>query len=287
MASFGLLIFPTAYSIQPADLARTAEGLGFDSIWFIDHTHAPASRRTPYPAGGDLPKEYWANYDQLVALMAAAAVTTRLKLGTAITLMSLRDPLVTAKQVATLDVLSGGRVLFGVGAGWNAEEMENHGTPYRLRWPVVRERVLAMKELWTKDAAEFHGKYVNFDPVWIEPKPAQKGGPPVILGAFGGDHVFKRIAEYGDGWIPLNGFVPEGWRGKLDAALAERGRKPSSVTTTLASIFPGDDFAEKAIADGFDRVVFTLPSEPREKLMPLIEQYAATARRFGQVPAKA
>jgi probable F420-dependent oxidoreductase len=283
MASFGLLIFPTAYSIQPDELARIAEERGFESLWFIDHTHAPASRRTPYPAGGDLPREYWANYDQFIALTAAAAVTKRLKLGTGITLMSLRDPFVTAKQVATLDVLSGGRVLFGVGAGWNAEEMENHGTPFRVRWPIVRERVLAMKELWTKDAAEFHGKHVNFDPVWIEPKPAQSGGPPVLLGAFGGDHVFKRIAEYGDGWIPLNGFVPENWRAKLDDALAARGRKPSSVTTALASIFPGDDFAQTAVDQGFDRVIFTLPSEPRDKLLPLIEQYTATARRLGQV----
>ena len=150
MPSFGLLIFPTAYSIQPADLAMTAERYGFESLWFIDHTHAPVSRRTPYPAGGDLPREYWANYDQFVALAAAATVTTHLKLATGVTLMSERDPFVTAKQVATLDVISNGRVLLGVGAGWNAEEMENHGTAYHDRWRVVRERVLAMKEMWTK-----------------------------------------------------------------------------------------------------------------------------------------
>ena len=285
MPSFGLLIFPTAYSIQPADLAITAEQLGFESIWFIDHTHAPASRRTPYPAGGDLPREYWANYDQFVALAAAAAATTNIKLATGVTLMSERDPFVTAKQVATLDVISNGRVLLGVGAGWNAEEMENHGTAYKDRWRVVRERVLAMKEMWTKDQAEFHGKFVNFDPVWIEPKPVQPGGPPIILGSFAGDAVFKRIAAYGDGWIPLNGFVPADWRAKLNAALAAVGREPSSVSVTLASIFPGDDFADAAVADGFDRVVFTLPSEPRDAVMPMIEQYAATARRLSQTPA--
>jgi probable F420-dependent oxidoreductase len=280
MPSFGLITFPTAYSIQPAELAQTAEALGFESIWFTDHTHIPANRRTPYPAGGDLPREYYANYDQYVALAAAAAVTSRIKLGTGITLMSERDHFVTAKQAATLDCISNGRLILGVGAGWNAEEMENHGTPYRKRWAVVRERVLAMKELWNKDKAEFHGKYVNFDPVIVEPKPVQPGGPPVILGAFAGDAVFERIAEYADGWIPLNGLMPADGRAKLAAAMQERGRLASAAPITLANLFPGDESAEESVKQGLDRIVFMVPSEPRETVLPLIERYAATAKRL-------
>jgi probable F420-dependent oxidoreductase len=232
-----------------------------------------------------LPREYWANYDQFVALTAAAAVTSRIKLGTGICLVAERDHFVTAKQVATLDVLSGGRVLFGVGAGWNAEEMGDHGVAYRDRWAVVRERVLAMKELWTKDKAEFHGKYVNFDPCWVEPKPVQPGGPPIILGAFAGDRVFARIAEYADGWMPLNEVLPADGRAKLAEAMKAAGRKPEDAPMTLAHIFPGDDSAESAVAQGYDRVVFMVPSEPKEKVMPLIEGYAAIARRLGQVAA--
>jgi probable F420-dependent oxidoreductase len=281
MPSFGLITFPTAYSIQPAELAQAAEALGFESIWFTDHTHIPASRRTPYPAGGELPREYWANYDQYVALAAAAAVTSRIKLGTGVTLLSEREPFVAAKQAATLDCISNGRLLLGVGAGWNAEEMEDHGTPFSKRWAIVRERVLAMKELWTKAKAEFHGKYVNFDPCFVEPKPVQPGGPPIILGAFAGDRVFDRIAEYADGWMPLNEVLPADGRAKLAAAMQRRGRKPEEAPITLAHIFPGDDSAESAVAQGFDRVVFMVPSEPKEKVMPLIEQYAATARRLG------
>jgi probable F420-dependent oxidoreductase len=281
MPSFGLITFPTAYSIQPAELAQAAEARGFESIWFTDHTHIPASRRTPYPAGGELPREYWANYDQYVALAAAAAVTSRIKLGTGVTLLSEREPFVAAKQAATLDCISNGRLLLGVGAGWNAEEMEDHGTPFSKRWAIVRERVLAMRELWTKDKAEFHGKYVNFDPCFVEPKPVQPGGPPIILGAFAGDRVFDRIAEYADGWMPLNEVLPADGRAKLAAAMQRRGRKPEAAPITLAHIFPGDDSAESAVAQGFDRVVFMVPSEPKEKVMPLIEQYAATARRLG------
>ena len=169
---FGTSIFITDYTIRPDELARELEQRGFESFWAPEHTHIPASRRTPYPAGGDLPREYWHLYDPFLTLTAMAAATTRLRLATGICLIIERDPIVTAKEVATLDRLSGGRAIFGVGGGWNAEEMGNHGTEFSKRWRVLRERVLAMKEIWTQDEAEFHGEFVNFDKVWSDPKPA-------------------------------------------------------------------------------------------------------------------
>jgi probable F420-dependent oxidoreductase len=198
---YGAFIFPTAYAIRIDELARALEERGFESLFVPEHTHIPLSRRTPFPGGGELPKEYSHTLDPFVALMAAAAVTTRLRVGTGICLLIQRDPIVTAKQVATLDLLSGGRFLFGVGAGWNADEMENHGTAFKSRFRVMRERVLAMKEIWTKDEAAFHGEFVNFDPIWCYPKPAQKPHPPVLL-AGESAHTLRRVVEFGDGWFP-------------------------------------------------------------------------------------
>ncbi|MFN0122662.1 MAG: TIGR03619 family F420-dependent LLM class oxidoreductase, partial [Blastocatellia bacterium] len=191
---FGAQIFPTEYTIQPMELARELEARGFESVWFPEHTHIPANRRTPYPLGGDLPKEYWHSYDPFLALTAAAAVTEKLKLATGICLMIERDPITTAKEVATLDRISNGRAIFGIGGGWNAEEMENHGTNFKKRWRLLRERILAMKEIWTKDAAEYHGEYVNFDPIWSYPKPVQKPHPPILMGG-GGPTTFDRVVE--------------------------------------------------------------------------------------------
>src|SRR5215475_11250144 len=171
---FGVVMFPTEYAIQPDELARALEERGFESLWVPEHTHIPASRKSPWPGGGSLPREYWSAYDPFVALTAAAAATRRLRLGTGICLVIERDPIVTAKEVATLDRLSGGRVVFGIGGGWNAEEMDHHGTAFKTRWRVLRERVLAMKEIWTKDEAEFHGEFVNFDKIWSQPNPVEK-----------------------------------------------------------------------------------------------------------------
>src|SRR5207247_4273427 len=169
----GVVMFPTEYAIAPDELARALEDRGFESVWFPEHTHIPASRRSPFPGGTDLPRDYWSSYDPFVALMAAAAVTRRLRLGTGICLVIERDPITTAKEVATLDRLSGGRVLFGIGGGWNAEEMANHGTEWKSRWRLLRERVLAMKELWTKREAELKGEGVRFEEVWADPEPMQ------------------------------------------------------------------------------------------------------------------
>ena len=183
MTDFGVLIFATDYSITPANLAQAAEARGFESLFVPEHTHIPASRLTPWPGGRDLPTEYWHTQDPFVGLATAAAVTDSIKLGTGIALITERDPILMAKQVATLDFLSNGRVLLGVGAGWNVEEMANHGVAFGERWSVLRERVLAMQQIWTQEEAEYHGEHVDFDPIWSYPKPVQPGGPKILLGA--------------------------------------------------------------------------------------------------------
>src|SRR5882724_1356737 len=170
---YGIAMFPTDYAIQSDALARELEARGFESLWLPEHTHIPTSRKSPWPGGGDLPLEYWHTHDQFVALTAAAVATKKIKLGTGICLVIERDPIVLAKEVASLDVISNGRVILGIGGGWNAEEMEDHGTDFKKRWKVLRERVQAMKEIWTNDVAEYHGEFVNFDPMWCYPKPIQ------------------------------------------------------------------------------------------------------------------
>jgi len=202
VTDFGLVMFPADYAIAPTELARAAEQNGFESLFFPEHTHIPASRISPWPGGAELPREYWHTHDPFVGLAAAAAVTSDLKVGTGIALVTERDPILMAKQVATLDHISDGRLILGVGAGWNAEEMENHGTPFAARWKVLRERILAMKAIWSDEEAEFHGDYVDFDTVWSYPKPKQAGGPPILLGA-ASKYMYKRIAEYCDGWFPI------------------------------------------------------------------------------------
>ncbi|MFB3106236.1 MAG: LLM class F420-dependent oxidoreductase, partial [Pseudomonadales bacterium] len=203
MTNFGVLMFPTDYAVPPAVLAQAAEARGFESLFFPEHTHIPTSRATPWPGGDELPREYWHSYDPFVGLAVAAAVTDTLKLGTGITLVTERDPILMAKQVASLDQLSGGRVVLGVGAGWNAEEMAHHGVQFVDRWKVLRERVLAMRAIWTDEAAEFHGQFVDFDPLWSFPKPTQSGGPKILLGA-SSKWTWQRIAEYADGWFPIH-----------------------------------------------------------------------------------
>lgn len=272
---FGATIFVTEYSIRPEELAREMEARGFESLWIPEHTHIPASRRTPYPAGGDLPKEYWHTYDPFLSLTAAAMVTTTLKLATGICLVIERDPITTAKEVATLDRLSNGRVLFGIGGGWNAEEMENHGTEYKTRWRLLRERVLAMKEIWTKDEAEFHGEFVNFDPIWAYPKPVQKPHPPILMGGNGAT-TLDRVVEFCDGWLPiamrsddLTERITELKR-KAEAA----GRDPNSIPVTIFAARPERAAIEKLEQAGVSRAVFMMPPADRETILPLLDCYA-------------
>ena len=236
----GLAHFATDYGMQPADLARRAEELGFESLFFPEHTHIPASRRTPYPAGGELPHEYSHTLDPFVALTAAAAATERLLVATGICLVVERDPITTAKEVASLDLVSGGRFLFGAGAGWNEEEMENHGTDPRRRFGLMRERVEAMKAIWTEDEAEYHGRYVDFDPIWSGPKPVQRPHPPILVGG-NGAKVLDRVLAFGDEWMP-NGLGDEA---KFFARIAElqegaraQGRDPIPVTFSGAPSKP-------------------------------------------------
>ena len=198
----GVFHFPTDYGIDVGELARELEAREFESLFVCEHTHIPVSRRTPFPGGEPLPKEYSHTFDPFVSLMAAAAVTTRLKIGTGICLIIERDTITTAKEVASLDLLSGGRFLFGIGAGWNQDEMENHGTEYKSRFKRMREQVLAMKEIWTKDEAQFHGQHVNFDPIWSWPKPVQVPHPPVLVGG-DGPRSLRVAGECGDGWMPV------------------------------------------------------------------------------------
>jgi probable F420-dependent oxidoreductase len=198
---FGVSYFPTDEAVAPATLARMAEERGFESVFVTEHTHIPVSRETPYPAGGELPREYWRIYDPFVALTTMATATERIRVGTAICLLVERDPITTAKEVASLDRLSRGRFLFGVGAGWNLEEMRNHGTDPRRRFGLLRERVEACKELWTTEESSYHGRYVDFDRIHSFPKPVQRPHPPVLVGG-SGPTVHDRVLAFGDGWFP-------------------------------------------------------------------------------------
>lgn len=272
-AKFGISTFPTDYSIQPAALARAVEERGFDSLFFPEHTHIPASRATPFPGGGELPKQYWHAHDPFVALSACAAVTERIRLGTGICLIIERDPITTAKVIASLDMISNGRAIVGIGAGWNREEMENHGANYKNRWAIVREKVAAMRAIWTEEEAEFHGEHVDFDPIWSYPKPVQEGGPPIWIGA-NSKWVFDRVAEYADGWMPIGG-LGSGNMERLKAAMDAHGRDLKDLTLALFGMFPDAEQIQGRAEQGFDEFIFNVPSEDRDTVLPYLDRYAA------------
>ena len=278
MAHFGVQIFPTDQTIQPVELAIAVEERGLDSLFFPEHTHIPVSRATPFPGGGKLPEWYWRSHDPFVALAAAAAVTRKIKLGTGICLIIERDPIVLAKECASLDVISGGRLILGIGAGWNREEMENHGANYTHRWKIVREKVLAMKEIWCNDEAEYHGKFVNFDPIWSWPKPVQPGGPPIWMGA-NSKWVFDRVAEYCDGWMPIGG-SGSGGMNNMRTALEARGRSIDSLTIALFGAPLDVDAARGRIEQGFTDLIFGLPQSSRDKVLTRLDEIAAVVRRL-------
>ncbi len=275
---FGAYMFATDYSIRPDDLARLLEERGFESLWVPEHTHIPASRRTPFPGGTDLPREYWHTHDPFLALTAAAGVTTKLKLGTGICLMIERDPIITAKEIASLDMLSGGRFIFGIGGGWNAEEMEDHGTRFKSRWRLLREQILAMKEIWTKDEPEYHGEFVDFDKMWSYPKPVQKPNPPIIMGGDGAT-TFDRVVEYCDGWMPVLGRMPQSPSlGEKIAMLRrqaeEAGRDPASISISTFGAPRDADGISRLEEAGVERAIFQLPSVDRETALPLLDECA-------------
>ena len=275
---FGAMMFSTDYSIRPDDLARLLEDRGFESMWVPEHSHIPAERSSPWPGGGDLPQDYWHTYDPFVALTAAAAVTTDLKLGTGICLVIARDPIMLAKEVASVDRLSGGRFIFGIGGGWNREEMANHGTRFRSRWRLLRERILAMKEIWTQEEAEFHGEFVNFDKMWAYPKPVQRPHPPILMGGDGAT-TFDRVVEFCDGWMPISGRSSEGTSLQEKIVLLRRqaeeaGRDPASINITTFGARPEPDAIARLKAAGVDRAIFGLPSTERDTVVPIIDECA-------------
>ena len=279
----GAVMFFTADSMQPAPLARLLEERGFESLWVPEHTHIPSSRKTPYPAGGPLIRPYYDIMDPFLVLNTAATVTTKLKVGTGIALLTQRDPIVTAKVVSTIDQLSGGRFLFGVGNGWNQDEIENHGTAFESRHKLARERVEAMKAIWAEEEPEYHGEFVNFGKMKQWPKPFQKPHPPIIVGgAF--PYAARRAIRYGDGWIPRDDWLDRDGIEVLDkfrAMAKEAGRDPASLSISTFRVPDELERLKRYRELGIDRVVFSLPAEKDDTLMPILDRWAELNRQLG------
>jgi probable F420-dependent oxidoreductase len=278
---FGALMFFTDYAISAVDLAQALEQRGFESIWAPEHSHIPTSRKTPFPGGGELPKRYYDAMDPFVSLTAAAVATTKLKVATGVCLVQQRDPIETAKLVASIDQVSSGRFLFGVGGGWNQDEMENHGTVFKSRFKLMRERIEAMKEIWTKPKAEYHGDMVDFDEMMAWPKPVQKPYPPIIVGgAF--PQAARRAIRYGDGWCPIGGRPgsdPLDALEQFQQMARDTGRDPRSLPVTLFNPVEDADQLARYRDRGIARVVVMLLSEPRDKILPVLDRWAALIRR--------
>ena len=271
----GVFYFPVDCGIGPGELAAALEARGFASLYVPEHTHMPVSRRTPFPAGGDLPKKYAHTHDPFVALSFAAAATKKLLLGTGICLIPEHDPIVTAKSVASLDQLSGGRFIFGIGGGWNVEEMENHGAQYDTRFRLMRERILAMQAMWQDEEAAYHGKFVNFDPIWSYPKPKQHPHPPILLGGET-DYTLRRIVEYCDGWIPrpVTGFTPRDAKARLARMAELKGRNPAELSITVFRAPPDKAALDDYRAAGIDAALLEIPDIGRDEILRLLDKYA-------------
>lgn len=271
-----LTIFPTEYAIAPDELAVAAEERGFESLWVAEHSHIPASRETPWPGGAPLPQMYYDTMDPFVWLTAAACATTKLKIATGICLLVQRDPIHTAKSVTSLDRLSNGRFLFGIGGGWNVEEMNNHGTRFEGRWKLLRERVEAMKAIWTQEQAEYHGEHVDFDPIFANPKPIQKPHPPIhVGGAFPGGA--RRAVRYADGWMPIAG-RGEDVADRIPAfheMAREAGRNPADLECSIFAGAADADTVKRHADAGVTRHVFGLPPAGREQILPHLDRLAA------------
>ena len=278
----GVMFFTTA-SMQPAPLARAMEERGFESLWVPEHTHIPSSLKSAYPAAGGLVRAYYELMDPFLALNTAATVTTKLKVGTGIALITQRDPIVTAKMVSSIDQLSGGRFLFGVGNGWNQDEIENHGTAFGSRHKLARERVEAMKAIWAEEEPEYHGEFVSFGKMKQWPKPFQKPHPPIIVGgAF--PYAARRAVRYGDGWIPRDDWLDRDGIEVLDkfrAMAKEAGRDPGSLSISTFRVRDDLERLKRYRELGIDRVVFSLPAEKDDKIMPILDRWAELSRQLG------
>lgn len=280
MTEFGVTIFLTDRCIRPDVLAAAAEERGFDTVYFPEHTHIPTSRITPSPGGEPIAEEYKRTLDPFVALAAASSVTGSIRLGTGVALVAQHDPIVLAKTVASLDHLSGGRVVFGVGYGWNAEEMADHGVPFSARRDIVADKVAAMRRLWTEDTAGYEGEWVSFSESWSWPKPVQAGGPPVLLGGGGGPKLVEAIVEYADGWMPIGGGGLAERLPILRQAWEDAGRDPAQLRVVPFGTLPEEGrlryLAEEV---GVDEIVVRLPSAPEAEVLAALDEAAATVAR--------
>ena len=274
----GVFIFATDYAMRVDEVAKAAAERGFESLFLPEHTHIPASRRSAWPGGAELPREYWHTLDPFVALTAAAAATSTLRLGTGICLLSEHEPLATAKAVASLDLLSGGRVEFGIGAGWNAEEMEHHGTAFGNRFAVMSERARAMKALWQEEEPAFHGQFVHFDKVWSYPKPVQTPHPPILIGGES-IHTLRRVVAFGNGWLPRarGGFDAAEAVARLDAAAEAGERDAADLTITVFGAPPRPAVLEAYREAGIHRALLALPSAEASTVLSRLDEYAPLA----------
>ena len=273
---FGIATFVTDEGIRPDTLGRALEERGFSSLWVAEHSHIPVSRESPYPGGGELPRKYYRTLDPFVALTAAAVVTSRLLLGTGVALLPQRDVIHTAKQVASLDVLSDGRVAFGVGVGWNREEMRNHGTDPATRGALTDEQLAALKQIWTTEQAEYHGEHVDFDPIHLWPKPVQKPHPPIFVGG-GSPAALRRLASYGDGWLPLGHTSPAEIE-RVRERLAGEGRGDIVITVFGAD---ADEARLAGFADaGVEEVALTLDTLAEDDTLRSLDALAAVVAAY-------
>jgi len=279
---FGASMFFTDYSMTPAELAVALEERGFDIIWAPEHSHIPASRKTPFVLGGDLPKRYYDVMDPFVTLTAAAMATKTLKVGTGVCLIAQRDPIQTAKLVASIDQVSGGRFVFGVGNGWNQDEMENHGTVFATRHKLARERIEAMKAIWTQPKAEYHGEFVNFDPMMTWPKPVQKPHPPILVGG-AYPYSARRAARYGDGWMPQVTAASKAPLAELiplfRKMVSDAGRDPDKMDISIGGQQPDTDLIKRYRDLGVNRVSPSLESAKADVILPILDRWADIARQ--------
>lgn len=271
---FGIMMFVTDRSIPPGELAREVEDRGFVSLFFPDHTHIPASRATPAPMGEPLPEQYRRMIDVFVAMAAAATATTSLKVGSGVALIAQRDPIITAKEVASIDHLSGGRAVLGIGFGWNVEEMADHGVEYARRRALVREKMLAIKRLWSEDEASYEGEYVRFERAWSWPKPVQAPGVPVFMGGGAGPKLFAHVAEYADGWMPIGGRGLAESIPHLQKAFADAGRDPSSLEVMPCGTIPNPGKIERLASLGIKEIVLGSDTGTRDEVLPALDKYA-------------